>query len=79
MPECRLATDVFPFRGVDLRIVRRDISGDGGGDAAAWTATVTHQEKGLDELLHTAVVRSFFLGKCDCKPFLSLNIGVPRC
>ena len=33
--ECKLATDVIPFAGVNLRIVRRDISGDDGGDTDA--------------------------------------------
>ena len=33
--ECKLATDVIPFAGVNLRIVRRDISGDDAGDTDA--------------------------------------------
>ena len=50
MPECRLATDVFPFRGVDLRIVRRDISGDGGGDADdASTGAASNQSADDDD------------------------------
>ena len=50
MPECRLATDVFPFRGVDLCIVRRDISGDGGGDADdASTGAASNQSADDDD------------------------------
>ena len=49
MAECRLATDVFPFCGVDLRIVRRDISGDGGDADDASTGAASNQSADDDD------------------------------
>ena len=49
MAECRLATDVFPFCGVDLRIVRRDISGDGGDTDDASTGAASNQSADDDD------------------------------
>ena len=49
MAECRLATDVFPFCGVNLRIVRRDISGDGGDAEDASTGAASNQSADDDD------------------------------
>ena len=49
MAECRLATDAFPFCGVDLRIVRRDISGDGGDADDASTGAASNQSADDDD------------------------------